>query len=200
MRKNVKHLFFGLLLSVGFLAAPARADLELKQILADQGVKAVGLAVKAAAEAVYASTDDPKVIEAGLIAILNEAEATGDMGAMPYAIVGVMMAGGVENLDLSKQAINNSNLFINYPNNTAVTVTNAEKLIRSGGGAAGTGGADKQGGGGAGEKQKADGSGGDDEKEGGGGGSDEFGGDNPNPFDPGADDRGDDHTTPFTPV
>ncbi|MBI9020118.1 MAG: hypothetical protein JEZ10_02535 [Verrucomicrobia bacterium] len=191
MRKNAIHLFFGLLLSVGLLAAPAQADLGLKQILADQGVKAVGLAVKAAAEAVYASTDDPKLIEAGLIAILNEAEATGDMGVMPYAIVGVMMAGGVENLDLSKQAINNSNLFVNYPNNTAITVANAEKLIRSGGGASETGG--------AGEKQQKAGSGGD-EQEGGGGGGDEFGGDNPNPFDPGADDRGDDHTTPFTPV
>jgi len=194
MRKNAGYLFFGLLRSVGLLAAPAQADLGLKQILADQGVKAVGLAVKAAAEAVYASTDDPKLIEAGLIAILNEAEATGDMSVMPYAIVGVMLAGGVDNLDLSKRAISNSNLFKNYPNNTAVTVVNAEKLIRSGGGAGGTGG-------GGGKKQEA-GSGGDEQQEQGGGGSDEFGGGNPNPFDPDADDRRDNShrkPTPFTP-
>jgi len=175
MSKKVMHLSVGLLLFVGLLAFPVHADLGLQQTLSDQGVQALGAAVKAAAEAVYAGTSDPAQIQSQLVAILNEAEATGDEGAIRYAIVAVMMVGGVENLGLSKDAINNSNVFANHPEVTAFTITATEKLISSGGGDAQMGGGEQLGGGE-------------------GGGSEDpnsLGGDDPNPFDPGTE------TTPF---
>jgi len=168
MSKNVMHLFFGLLLFTGLLAFPVHADLGLAKTLSDQGVQAVGAAVKAAAEAVYAGTNDLVQIQNQLVAILNEAEATGDEGAIRYAIVAVMMAGGVENLDVSKDAINNSNLFSNHPEITAFTVAAAEKLIRSGGGAGELGGEKLGGGDGGGEDPRS------------------LGGGDPYIFDPGA--------------
>jgi len=187
MNKKGMQLFFGLFLIVGLLASPVCAELGLAQTLSDQGVSAVGVAVKEAAEAVYAGTDDPEQIKGQLVAILNEAAATGDEGAMRYAIVAVMMVGGAENLDLSKDAINNSDLFTNHSNITAFTVATAEKLILSGGGA-GTGelGGEKLGGGEGGAEKLGGGEG--------GGGEDprSLGGGDPDIFDPDAGDVVDD--------
>jgi len=199
MSKNMINLFFGLFLIVGLLASPVYADLGLAQTLADQGVQAVGAAVKAAAEAVYAETDDPEQIKSQLVAILNEAAATGDEGAMRYAIVAVMMAGGAENIELSKEAINNSDLFANHPNITAFTVAAVEKLIVSGG-ATGELGGEKLGGGEAVATKLGGGAklgGGE-----GGGGEDprSLGGGDPDIFDPGADGDIDDDDTHATRV
>ena len=188
MRKNIVYLFCGLFLFAGLLASSAWADLGLAQTLSDQGLQAVGAAVKTAAEAIYAGTDDPVEIKSQLIALLNEAEATGDEDAMRYAIVAVMMAGGEENLDLSKEAINNSNLFANHPELTAFTVASTAKLIGGGAGSAGGAGSGQAGGGekqqGGGEKQQGGG-----EKETLGGGEEDptsLGGGDPDPFDLGS--------------
>jgi len=147
MNKSAMNLFLGLFLIMGLLVSPAQADLGLAQTLSDEGVQAVGAAVKVAAEAVYAGTDDPEQIQSQLVAILNEVAATGNEGAMRYAIVAVMMVGGAENVDLSKDAINNSEIFANHPKLAAETIVAAEKLIRSGGGVTGELGGEKLGGG-----------------------------------------------------
>ena len=177
MNKNVTQLFFGLFLIAGLLAFPAYADLGLAQTLSDQGVQAVGVAVKAAVEAVYAGTDDPEQIQSQLVAILNEAAATGDEGVMTYSIVAVMMVGGAGNIDLSKDAINNSDIFANHPKLAAETIVAAEKLIRSGGGAG-----EMLGGG--------DGGGGEDPRS--------LGGGDPDVFDPAASGEIDDDDRPAT--
>lgn len=170
MNKNMKIFLTGLVLLTGIFAFPAQADLGMGQTLADQGAKAVGTAVKAAAEAVYAGTDDPAEIKSQLIAILNEAAATGDEGAIRYAIVAVMMAGGADHLDLSKEAINNSDLTKNYPQITKFTVSSTEGLILTDGG--------------GGEESK-------DEKGGGKAeGEDTQGGGSPDLFDPDMDEQG----------
>jgi len=183
MNKSAMNLFLGLFLIIGFLAFPVLADLGLAKTLSDQGVRAVGAVVKTAAEAVYAGTDDPEQIQSHLVAILNEAAATGDEAAMRYAIVAVMMVGGAENIDLSKEAITNSELFANHPKLAAETIVAAEKLIRSGGGAAELGG-EKLGGG--------EGGGGEDPRS--------LGGGDPDIFDPGADGDIDDDDTHATRV
>jgi len=156
MNKHMMHPVLGLLMVVGFLASPAQADLGLKKILSEQSVQALGLAVMTAAKEVFDATDDPEKIKPQLVVILNEATATGDERAMRYAIVAVMRAGGIENLELCKTAINNSDLFDNHPEMLAPTVAEAEKFIRSGGGgdksgktAQGGGGTTAQGGGGS---------------------------------------------------
>ncbi len=169
MNKSAMNLFLGLFLIMGLLVSPAQADLGLAQTLSDQGVQAVGLAVKTAAEAVYAGTDDPEQIKSQLVAILNEAAATGDEGAMRYAIVAVMMVGGAENIDLSKEAITSSDLFANHPKLAAETIVAAEKLIRSGGDMGELGGEKLGGGEGGGEDPRS------------------LGGGDPDIFDPGAD-------------
>jgi len=151
MSKNVIYLFLGLFLFAGLFASPAQAELGLAGMSAAE----VGQAVKTATEAVYAGTDDPEQIQSQLVAILNEAAATGDESAMTYAIVAVMMVGGVENIDLSKEAINNSELFANYPELAAEIVVAAEKLIRSGGGAGELGGEKLGGGEGGGEDPRS---------------------------------------------
>jgi len=155
MNKSAMNLFLGLFLIMGLLVSPAQADLGLAQTLSDQGVQAVGAAVKAATEAVYAGTDDPEQIQSQLVAILNEAAATGDEGAMRYAIVAVMMVGGAENIDLSKDAITSSELFANHPELAAETIVAAEKLIRSGGGLGEMGGEKLGGGEGGGEDPRS---------------------------------------------
>ncbi len=170
MKTDATKLFFGLFLTMGLLTSLAFADLGL----ADMSASEAGAAVKAAAEAIYAGTDDPEQLQSQLIAILNEAEATGDEGAMRYAIVAVLMAGGAENLDSAKEAINNSNLFANHPEITAFTVAATAKLIGAGGGS-GQGGAGQAGGG---EEDPALGGGEEDPTS--------LGGGDPDPFDPGS--------------
>ena len=183
MRKNTSRLFFVFIAVAGLLASPVFADLGLAQLAAQPqgGARAVGQAVLTAAKAVYANSTDPAVIQPQLITILNEAAATGNEPAIRYAIVAVILAGGVENLPLSKAAINDSNVFANYPALTAVTVAAAEALLKASGGAGGEkSGGDKSGG----DKSGGDKSGG--EKSGGdkqlGGGDKELGGGDPTWF------------------
>ncbi len=177
MKKITSHLFLGFFLVAGFLVFPAQAELGLEQILVDQGVSAVGEAVRTAAEAVFAGTGDPAQIQSQLIALLNEAEATGDEGAMRYAMVAVIVAGGVENLGAGKDAINNSNLFGNHSGLVANTVSAAGALISAGGGGGEEGGGDAGGG------------------EGGGDDPESLGGGLPHLFDPGTDTRVEDDDT-----
>jgi hypothetical protein len=143
MKKKSACLLLGIASVLGLLTAPVFADLGLAQIAATQGAPAVGQAVLTAAQAVYANNTDPAVIESQLIAILNEAVATGDERVVRYAIVAVMLAGGEANIGLGRSAINNSSAFTAYQTLTAVTVAAVESLMTGGGG--GT-----QGGGGAG--------------------------------------------------
>ena len=139
------------------LISTARADLGLQKIMADQGALAVGQAVLNAAKAVYAGTQDPAAIQNQLIALMNEAVATGNEQAIRYAIVAVMVAGGFENVALGKAAIDNSNAFSNYEALTALTVASTEALINAahesggsiGGGDREKGGGDQEQGGGA---------------------------------------------------
>jgi hypothetical protein len=176
MRKTGYRLFFVLVAVTGLFLSPVFADLGLAQLAAGpQGAPAVGQAVLTAAKAVYANNTDPAIIQQQLIAILNEAAATGNEPAVRYAIVAVMMAGGGDNLALSKAAIDGSNVFANYPSLTAVTVTAVEALLKAGGGAGdAAGGGDQLGGGD--DKEK----GGGDEL--GGGDPRSLGGGNDNPF------------------
>lgn len=149
MSKRGRGLFFILIAVSGLLLSPVFADPTLAQLAAGpQGAQAVGQAVLAAAKAVYANNTDAAVIQQQLIVILNEAAATENEAAIRYAIVAVMMAGGVEKLSLSKTAINNSNIFGNYPDLTASTVEAVEALLKAAGGSAGTVIDDKESGGG----------------------------------------------------
>ena len=147
--KIVKFRLLAVLIAItGLMTSPVFADLGLQQIAATQGAPAVGQAVLAAARAVYANNADPVAVQNQLIAILNEAAATGNEQAVRYAIVAVMLAGGVEHIELSKTAINNSAVFLNYESLTAVTVAAAQALMTATGGANGTSGGDDMGGGG----------------------------------------------------
>lgn len=130
MKKTASCLLYVLVAASVFPSAPAFADLGLKQMVAGQGASAVGPAILAAAKTVYANHTDSAVIKLQLIDILNEAAATGDEQAARYAIVAVMMAGGVEHLALSRDAINNSDIFKNYPELTAATVEATEALMK----------------------------------------------------------------------
>ncbi len=171
--KAVRYVVRFVLIGIaGFMSSPVLADLGLQQIAVAQGAPAVGQAVLTAAKAVCANNTDPVAIQSQLIAILNEAAATGNEQAVRYAIVAVMLAGGTGNIDLSKTAINNSNVFLNYESLTAITVAAVESLMNASGGANGTSGGDDMGGGG----------------ETGGGGDRTLGGgsDLLNPFNPGS--------------
>ena len=150
MSKNMKRMLVGILLVAGVLSSAVYADLGLGQTLSEQGVRAVGESVKAAAEAIFAAGGDPAEMQAQLTAILNEAVATGDEGAIRYAIVAVMMAGGEESLDLFKAAINASDLAANHPGLAADTIAETEALITGGDGQEG-GGNSSGGGGGTGK-------------------------------------------------
>lgn len=129
MRKITFRLFFALIAATGLLTSPALADLGLKQIAAGQGAPAVGQAVLKAVQAVYANNTDLAIIQSQLVSILNEVAATGDENAIRYAIVAVMMGGGVENCELSKSAINVSDVSSNYEALTVATVTETEALL-----------------------------------------------------------------------
>jgi hypothetical protein len=147
MKKHVA--FFAVILVAAFgLLSPAFADLGLAQLAAgSQGGPAVGQAVLIAAKAVYANNTDPAVIQQQLIAILNEAVATGNESAIRYAIVAVMMAGGADNLTQSITAINNSDCFSQYPSLTADTAGIVVALMGGGGTGGETGGGMGDGGG-----------------------------------------------------
>lgn len=107
------------------MVSPVRADLGL----AGKAPKEVGAAVKNAVAAIYAGTTDPAAIQSQIVAILDEAAATGDEDAIRYAIVAVMLAGGTDNLDLSKQAIANSAVFTTYQKLAEDTTKEAGALM-----------------------------------------------------------------------
>jgi hypothetical protein len=134
MRRNVAFLSIVAGLLAGVAAFPAYAELGLSGILSAQDEKAVGLAVKDAAKALYSSGQSDESIKAGIVEILNEAVATGSEEAVRYALVGVLVAGGAENLDLSKAAIDDSNAFSQFPDTTASVVASASLLISGAGG------------------------------------------------------------------
>jgi uncharacterized membrane protein YgcG len=173
MRKSTSRLFFVLIAVAGLLVSQVFADLGLANLAAQpQGAQAVGQTVLAAAKEIYANNTDPAVIQQKLIPILNEAAATENAAAIRYTIVAALMAGGLENLTLGKTAINNSDVFANYPAWTAATVAAVEALMKASGGA----GDDKSGG----DKSGGDKGGGDKALGGGdkalGGGDKELGG------------------------
>ena len=180
MKKNSIKLLFAFVAIFGAFISSARADLGLARIMAQQGAPGVGQAVLNAAQAAFANgpsgTPDPVAVQNQLIAILNEAAATGNEQAVRYAIIAVMIAGGIENIDLSKTAINNSNVFIRFESLTAVTVAATQALLSASVGVAGNAG----GGGGLGGGQ----GGGQGDGLGGGGdqGGGELGGGAANPF------------------
>ena len=186
MRKNTSLIIFVFVVVAELLTSPVFADLGLAQLATQpQGASAVGQAVLSAVKAVYANSTDPAVVQPQLITILNEAAATGNEPAIRYAIVAVLMAGGIENFALGKAAINDSAVFGNYPALTAVTVAAAEALLKASGGAGGEkSGGDKSGGGdkqlGGGEKSGGDKGGGGDKQF--GGGDKELGGGDPTWF------------------
>jgi hypothetical protein len=185
MKKNMTRFSAVFTAVFGLMFSTVFADLGLQQVATDQGVSAVGQAVLTAAQAVYENNTDPAVIQQQLIAMINEAVATGNEEAVRYALVAVLMAGGVDNIAQGTTAINNSNAFSQYPVLTAETVSSAQSLM--GGGT--TGGGDQQGGGttGGGDQQGGGTTGGD--KQGGGttGGDKQGGG-----YGPSDDDNGDD--------
>jgi uncharacterized membrane protein YgcG len=184
MRKNTYRLFFVFIAGAVLLTSPVFADLGLAAKLAAQpqgGARAVGEAVLDAANKIYAGSTDRNIIQPQLVSILNEAAATGNESAIRHAIVAVMLAGGVKNLSVSKEAINASDIFANYPALLAVTVASAETLLKASAGASGDkSGGDKSGG----DKSGGDKSGGD--KSGGenqwGGGDRDLGGGDPDWF------------------
>ncbi|MFA5689485.1 MAG: hypothetical protein WC959_10125 [Kiritimatiellales bacterium] len=111
-----KSIVLGILLASGGIASLLFAQqLGLQTILNDQGVAAVGQAVQAAAEQAFASGAEPADIQAQLIAILDEAAATGDENAVNYAIVGVMYAGGPQNLEFTTAVVEQSRAAAQYP-------------------------------------------------------------------------------------
>lgn len=180
-------------LLAGLMVFPAQADLGLKQILAADGLTAVGQSVRVAVEAIYGSTEDPQKIEDQIVAIINESVATGDGEAVRYTLIAVMMAGGADHLDLSKTAIDNSAAFSSFPDITAVTVTIGSSLIAAQAGVSAAGGV------------AADSGGGSEELGGGtelGGGKEEElgGGEDENPLDDGDDAWIDDDDAVPTPV
>jgi hypothetical protein len=145
MKKTALRLLLVLIAATVLSASPVFADLGLKQIVATQGTSAAGQAMFTAAKAVYTGSSDPAVIQTQLIAILNEAAETENETVIRYAIVAVMLAGGVENLDLSGKAISNSSVFANYESLTAVTRAAAESLLKASGGAGANAGGGKLG-------------------------------------------------------
>lgn len=181
MKNNGRKLLFGFLMVFGLLAFFAQAELGLTGMSAAEA----GQAVKVAAEAVYAGSDNPAEIQEKLTEILNEAEATGDEGIMTYAIVAIMMAGGADNLAIGQAAVDGSEIAANYPGLAATTSSKVVALISPVAGSGEKSGGEKQGGG---------------EEEGGGGSDDQEGGGYINPFDPGATGGGDDGDTAATPV
>ena len=140
MKKNIARKMMTVGVLSVLLGLSVHAELGLAQILSTEGTKAVGFAVKAAAEAIYSSSDDPEVIQGQLTDLLNEAVATGDEQAVRYTIVAVMMAGGVENLETGKAAIDNSNALIEFPELTAMTVDAVMEMLNVTEGDLGSGG------------------------------------------------------------
>lgn len=125
MKVNKSCLLLTVCAAALMAVSPAQAALGL----AGKAPQAVGALVKKAASDIYAGMTDPAAAQRQLAAILNEAAATGDEEAIRYAIVAVMLAGGPDNLNLSKQAIENSNVFTAYQDLADGTMAEAERLM-----------------------------------------------------------------------
>lgn len=124
MKMKTNRLIMVLTAVAGLLASPCFA--------ATQAENEAGMAVSAAAKAIYAdSTASAAVIQAALIDLLNEAEATGNKETMKFAIVAVVAAGGINNVELSKAAVDNSNVFKNHKDLATMTVSQTILLMRS---------------------------------------------------------------------
>ena len=208
MRRSAAHLILAVCLFAGLTASPVLADLGLQQIfsseaLPEDGLERVGATVKAAVEGIYGSTEDREQISNQITAILDEAALTGNAEIVRYTIVAVMLAGGADNLDLSKEAIDNSRAFADFPAVTALTVSAAKDLLSAmsdspttdGNGDQGGGNGDQ--GGGNGDQGGGDG---DDEQGGDDGDDEQGGGDDENPLDDDGDADIDDDDIPGTPV
>lgn len=129
MKTTTSRLRCVLALVTGFLVSSASADFGFQQVLASQGAPAVGQAVLVAARAIYADSAFPAGAQKQLTVILNEVVATENESAIRYSIVAEMMAGGIDNLELSKAAINDSDIFSKYPSLMATTVAETEALL-----------------------------------------------------------------------
>lgn len=128
-KKRFVRFVFVAGLVAGLFASTAQAELGMQNIVDQDGLPALGSAVRNAVDEAYQSSEDPAVIEATLVKILNEAAASENESIIRYAITGVMLGGGVEHLDMSKSAIDNSDVFKNYPELTAIVVATCEKLL-----------------------------------------------------------------------
>ncbi|MBC8207320.1 MAG: hypothetical protein H8E68_09260 [Kiritimatiellaeota bacterium] len=215
MRRSAAHLILAVCLFAGLTASPVLADLGLQQIfsseaLPEDGLERVGATVKAAVEGIYGSTEDREQISNQITAILDEAALTGNAEIVRYTIVAVMLAGGADNLDLSKEAIDNSRAFADFPAVTALTVSAAKDLLSAmsdspttdgngdqgggngdqGGGNGDQGGGNGDQGGGNGDQGGGNGDqGGGNGDQGGGDGDDEQGGDDGDDEQGGGDDE-----------
>lgn len=105
------------------------ADIGLSSVLSQQGVQAMGLAVKSAAGEVLVSAEDSAVVQTGLTAILDEAAATGDPKAVQYAIIAVILTVGPDRQELSLAAIAASRVSSLFPEIAAQTAQQALLLL-----------------------------------------------------------------------
>lgn len=129
MKRSVSRVLCIFAIGGLFSMPQAFAELGLKQIAASQGAVAVGSAVLAAVKAIYAQTTDPAEVQRQLVAVLNEAAATADEGAMRYTMVAVMMAGGAENIGQAEMAIGQSNLSAEYRSLVTEVVSETKTMM-----------------------------------------------------------------------
>lgn len=127
MKKYLVNSFFCIVFFLGVTANCAVADLS--KVLAEKGAKGVAKVVKVAASEAYAKYD--KNLKSYLIELLNNVEKIKDDESMRYAIVSVVMAGGSEHLDLSKEVVVGSNIFAENPKLALSAFELAESLLKS---------------------------------------------------------------------
>ncbi|MDK2857748.1 MAG: hypothetical protein PWQ29_1268 [Verrucomicrobiota bacterium] len=130
---KVCGLFLSVLVVTAFPVSSALADLGLQQSLDRGGAQAVAQVVEAAARAAYASSESPAAIESQLVAILNEASATGSAQAVSAAIAAIIQAGGVHNIYLASAAVDASDVAVDFPQASAIALSNASGLLGAGG-------------------------------------------------------------------
>jgi hypothetical protein len=137
MKKNMSSLI-SVLIVVGFLASTASAELGLNQIAAEQGSAAVGQAVLAAVQAVYANNTDPAVIQTMLRTIMNEAQATGNQTAIFNAFQAVMQGAAGQGATAASQAAQTAVSVVYAANNTPEATQTQLSAILSGASSGGT--------------------------------------------------------------
>ena len=99
------------------------AIVSVMQSSAEQGAAAVGQAAATAASVVYAgaASTTPEVTQSQLSTIVGTVAQGGNEASLNGAVVGVLTAGGTQNIDLGVAAINSA-----APNNEAVANTIAQ--------------------------------------------------------------------------